>query len=115
MRTLNRFGSHKGTKTRRRRLGIHDILAPPAQRAVLDNLGQMPPATTAFVVGGFSDMPADTSTIPSNLTEIGARYISKRWQQLHLSDSRYNEDLCERGLIKSARTEKFIQEFCFVA
>jgi len=34
-------------------LPTHNIRTPIAQRAVVNNLGQMPPATTAFVVGGF--------------------------------------------------------------
>ncbi len=34
-------------------LPIDHILTPPAQRAILGHFGQMPPAATAFVVGGF--------------------------------------------------------------
>jgi hypothetical protein len=36
-------------------LPTNNIRTPTAQSAVVDNLGQMPPATTAFVVGGFRD------------------------------------------------------------
>jgi hypothetical protein len=36
----------------------HNIRTPTAQRAVVNNLGQMPPATTAFVVGGRLDYNA---------------------------------------------------------
>jgi hypothetical protein len=36
-------------------LPTNNIRTPTAKRTVVDNLGQMPPATTAFVVGGFGD------------------------------------------------------------
>jgi hypothetical protein len=47
------FGSHKGTKAKRGLLSTNNIRTPTAERTVVDNLRQMPPATTAFVVGGF--------------------------------------------------------------
>lgn len=48
-------GSHKDIKAQRSVLPTNNIRAATAERAVVHNLGQMPPATTAFVVSGFGD------------------------------------------------------------
>jgi hypothetical protein len=45
-------GSHEDIKAQRSVLPTNNIRTTTAERAVFNNLGQMPPAAAAFVVGG---------------------------------------------------------------